>query len=197
MFPSSLLSGPVGGVGSSASAAAAPQLDFNQLLRESRHLESAMEGVATAFTARASVVPSSGVSSSSLSSGPILSVRVPTLQRSLAQLTTAAKRLARHQIPTDAATDSQAQLLLAAKGIDIRKQQRALKEIELSLPTSRPAAIAAFAQGTNSIESFHPLEIERFLQQQQHLLCHQAMEEAAKVVRHTGMGNAHFGLVCG
>jgi hypothetical protein len=155
-------------------------LDFNQLLRESRHLESAMEGVNTAYHARASTGAggTGGVAAGAGSLG--LAVRVPTLQRNLQQLGVASRRLARQQVPSDAATDSQAQLLLSAKGIDLRKQSRALKDMELALPQARHAQ-----QPTAGIESVHPLDIERFLAQQQQLLCHQAMEEAAKVTSDT------------
>jgi hypothetical protein len=154
----------------SSTGGAAVGLDFNQLLRESRHLESAMEGVSAAYSARpvGGFTPAGGSISAAL--------RVPSLQRNLQQLGAASRRLARQQVPTDAAMDSQAQLLLSAKGIDLRKQQRALKDMELSLPAARTA------QPTAGIASFHPLDIERFLQQQQQLLCHSVMEEAAKVV---------------
>lgn len=171
-----------------SSSTAGVGLDFNQLLRESRHLESAMEGVSSAFSARSGGIGSGAIAGFGASGTTALTsaLRLPTLQRNLAQLSVASKRLARQQVPTDTNTDSQAQLLLSAKGIDLRKQQRALKEIELSLPAiihSRlPTAASATATG---IESFHPLDIERFLQHQQQLLCHQAMEEAAKVVRET------------
>ena len=159
-------------------------MDFNQLLRESQRLEAQMEGVSSAMRAR----PNGGgaVASNAPPAGAALGVhalRVPSLTRSLAQLDAASSKMARAQAaaPLPAASDSRAQLLLAARGIDVRKQARALKELQQAQPT-RAAAAAGAATGPLPIEQFHPLDIERFLQQQQQLLCHQAMEDAAKVV---------------
>jgi len=159
-------------------------MDFNQLLRESQRLEAQMEGVSSAMRARpngagaaASTAPPAGAALG------VHALRVPSLTRSLAQLDAASSKMARAQAaaPLPAASDSCAQLLLAARGIDVRKQARALKELQQAQPT-RAAAAAGAATGPLPIEQFHPLDIERFLQQQQQLLCHQAMEDAAKVV---------------
>lgn len=167
----------------SATSVPSSSLDFNQLLRESTLLASAMQGVSTAYTARGGAAGTSAGASGGLSSLALASSAGAgnlVLQRNLAQLSAASRRLARQQPPSDAAADSQAQLVLSAKGIDLRKQARALKDMEVSLPSARAAATRVHATG---LESCHPLDIDRYLQHQQQALCHAAMEEAAEAVR--------------
>ena len=167
-------------------------MDFNELLRESRRLESHMEGVSSSMRARPSGAAlmggggMGGAAHNGAAGVAIQAMRVPPLTRSLAQLDVAAAKLMRMAgtgAPISAAADSQAQLLLAAKGIDVRKQARALKELQQAQP-ARGGGVGG-AVGPLPIEQFHPLDIERFLQQQQQMLCHSAMEETARVVRHT------------
>ena len=150
-----------------------------------------MEGAPAALRARPNAPPVgtlSALSAHSAAAGVGLgqTLRVPPLTRSLAQLDVASSKLLRSAgataAPLHAAADSQAQLLLAAKGIDVRKQARALKDLQQAQPVRGAAAGAA--AGPLPIEQFHPLDIERFLQQQQQILCHSAMEEAARVVSH-------------
>jgi len=170
-------------------------LDFNQLLRESRRLESQMEGVTSSLRGRAGAAGGAAgfgfaAAAAEGAAMPVHAPRVPPLTRSLAQLDVASAKLVRAQgatVPTASTADSsQAQLLLAARGIDVRKQARALKELQQVAPRGAAAAtgagVAVAPAGPLPIDQFHPLDIEGFLHQQQQLLCHTAMEDAARVV---------------
>jgi len=177
-------------------------MDFNQLLQESRQLESKIERLSAPATGAAPLsapVAVAPVSYANLGmSGGV--VRVPLLQRSLAQLDAASSSLLRQTqtVPLDAHSEAQAQIMLATKGIDLRKQERALKELEQSRAMTAAAAgltgdraqqlMVRGATGgpaagavPSGLEHFHPLDIERFLQQQQNIMTHAAMDEAARV----------------
>jgi hypothetical protein len=177
-------------------ATSGAMLDFNQLLRESRRLESQMEGVTSSLRGRAGAAGGAAgfgfaAAAAEGAAMPVHAPRVPPLTRSLAQLDVASAKLVRAQgatAPTASTADSsQAQLLLAARGIDVRKQARALKELQQVAPRGAAAAgagagVGAAPAGPLPIDQFHPLDIEGFLHQQQQLLCHTAMEDAARVV---------------
>jgi hypothetical protein len=95
---------------------------------------------------------------------------VPTIQRSIPQLAAFASRLvSSHQHGLDPSTESHAQMFFASNGMDITRNQRILRAINLT-------------KSYEPLEHIHELDVDKFLEHQHQMLVNTAIAESCSLV---------------